>query len=405
MSKKIEMRYGKGKIAFEIPEKNILQIIEPTEVTGVNDADLEIEHAIKNPIGSKLDEIVNSKDRVAIIVPDQTRYSKSIEKIARALLKKLLELGVGKNNIFIIVGQGAHRKPTEKEIAHLLGTIPQEFKVYVHDPLDKNLTFVGRTSYGTEVWVNSLVYNADKKISIGLIAPHPFAGYTGGSKSILPGVCGIKTIKQNHSWLIHSRAKSGLSKGNPVFEDIIEGAKMVGLDFIVNIVVNHKDHIIKAVAGDFIKAHKEGAKISDAIYRAPIKEKADIVIASAGGYPIDSTLQLSMKSLENAILASKDDGVIILATACEEGTGLEIFFPEKDPFQEIIVAPVHEFARAIKIPQFLFLVTELSEGITKKLLLRKAPITEALDWAFLVKGKDAKAIIMPYAWRTEPVIS
>ncbi|GAI32801.1 unnamed protein product, partial [marine sediment metagenome] len=178
---------------------------------------------------------------------------------------------------------------------------------------------------GNKLWVNPIVSEIDFIITTGVIVPHYFAGFSGGRKSILPGICGRKTIETNHAKMVYSDSRAGNLKDNPVHEEMQEAAEKVGVDFNINVVTDENHKIVEIVAGELLTSWQQGVEICKKIYLCPIEKKADVVIASAGGYPKDINVYQAQKALNNAYQAIKPGGTIILTAECLEGYGEATF--------------------------------------------------------------------------------
>jgi Uncharacterized conserved protein len=222
-----------------------------------------------------------------ILVDDWTRPTPAY-KVIKFVLKELKEAEVREDNISFIVARGTHRKPTKTELEDKLGKdIVKKYSVSVHD-CDRDLVFlVYKSSRGTPVWVNRKLVEADVKISIGTVIPHPLAGYGGGAKIILPGVSGRETINYNHSLVYDARVRVGAVDGNPIREDMEEVAEKVGLNFSVNLILDERRRIVKAFCGDFVEAHRECVREYEKIYGVSVDEQADILVL--GSCPRDAT--------------------------------------------------------------------------------------------------------------------
>jgi len=283
--KTIILPYGKEKISITIPQKNLLKICWVKEMPGVKDSIKVIKEAIKHPIGSStIPEIARGKRNAVVICTDISRPTPD-QLLIPPILDELNKSGISDKNIKVIIARGQHRKMTEEEVKEKVGEkVLKRVKVVQHDP-DNNLFYLGKSKRGNELWMNKDVAQADIKISTGNIVFHRYAGYGGGAKSILPGISSRDTIGHNHLYVETGEAALGKTKGNPVREEMEEAAKIIGLDFIVNTVMNDKNEIVKVVAGDPLKAHRTGAEKCKKIYGVKIPEKADIVIASS--HPMD----------------------------------------------------------------------------------------------------------------------
>jgi nickel-dependent lactate racemase len=198
-----------------------------------------------------------------------------------------------------------------------------------HDSRDSdNMVYKGLLPSGGELWVNSLVDWADVVISEGFIEPHFFAGFSGGRKSILPGIASEKTVLANHcsKFIASNNARTGNLKNNPINEDMMYAAKAAKLQFILNVVINGDKSIINAFAGDPVKAHEAGCDFVRKLSSVKARKDADIVITSNGGYPLDQNIYQAVKGMTAAEACVKKDGVIIIAAACNDGHGGEEFY-------------------------------------------------------------------------------
>ena len=240
------------------------------------------------------------------------------------LIEELTSGGIPLSNIKVILGLGIHRGHTEQEKRKLVGDYIFE-NIEVKDSDTSKAELIGKTSAGTPVEVFKGALDSDLLIATGNIEYHYFAGYSGGAKAVMPGICTRNSIQANHRMMLDKRAISGYVGGNPVRKDIEEAGKMVGIDFVFNVILDDNKNIIDAVAGNNNKAWLEGIKRYDKIYSREVERPVDIVIASSGGYPKDINLYQSQKALENIKDIAQPGGVIILITSCNEGFGEDIF--------------------------------------------------------------------------------
>ena len=229
------------------------------------------------------------------------------------VLDDLYAAGVAKDDITVVLALGSHRNHTEDEKRHLVGDRCYE-EVKVVDSNPKDCVHLGNTSHGTPADFDRTVVEADFRICLGNIEFHYFAGYSGGYKALMPGVSTPDAIQVNHSMMVSQDACAGKLEGNPVREDIEEAGAMLGVDYIVNAVLDEHKHIVYAVAGDVVKAHRAGCAYLDRMYRKPIPQRADIVIVSQGGAPKDANLYQTQKALDNSKHAVKKGGNCIFIT-------------------------------------------------------------------------------------------
>jgi nickel-dependent lactate racemase len=409
--------YGKTEVCARIPTRNFLGSIEPKEKSGVADSRVEIERALSQPIGTaRLREIAKAGDKVAIVVDDATRATPSYLMIP-PLLDELNQAGVKDEDVTVIFGCGTHRPVNPEEKEKLIGKEAlQRVKAVNHDPEAEDQVFLGKTSQGTEVKVNKVFAEADVKILAGDINLHYYAGYGGGRKGVLPAVSSAETIQQNHAMLLHPKASTGVLDGNPVHEDMTEAAKLANVNFILNVVTNSKNEVVKAFAGDLEQAFLEGTKLVDEMYKVPIEQRANIVVVSAGGYPHDINLYQATKGIHNSLEAVKRKGVIVLVAECPEGHGNEVFSEWMEKFADLkriereiskrFVLGGHKAYYLTKALQKLsiILVSVMPDcyAVNTFKLRTAAALNDALRDAFELAGKNAKVYVMPHGSTTLP---
>ena len=304
--------YGKTEICARIPTRNYLGSIEPKEKQGVPDPIAEVKKSLNEPIGTtRLAESVESGNKIAIVINDHTRSTPS-HLIVPPLLEELNKAGILDSDIAIIFGCGTHRPPKQEEQKTILGeNILQRIKTTSHDCKAKDHVYLGTTkTHMNKVYANKIFTEADFRILTNNIELHYFAGYGGGRKSVLPAISSEETIQHNHALILHPKAKTGVLEDNPVHEDMVEAAKLAKVGFIVNVVTNSRNEVVRAFAGDLEQAFYEGVKLVDEMYKVPFERRADIVVVSSGGSPHDIDLYQAQKGLENALDTVKRGGVI-----------------------------------------------------------------------------------------------
>lgn len=405
----IELKYGKTITKATIPENfdvNIINANLPNNEITFEEEQKKLEYAINNPIGSdRLKDIAKKGKTAAIMVSDITRPSPS-KKLLPYIIAELKEAGIKNENITIIFGMGIHRSHTKEEQEMLLGSeIYGSIKAI--DSNKDEYVYIGDTKRATPVYLCKTLVNADIKICTGNIEYHYFAGYSGGAKAVMPGAANYKSISNNHKLQLDDRAKSGKIQDNPVREDIDEVGKLLNIDFILNVVLNKDKKILKAFSGDYILAHRQGCEFLDSIYNVKLKERADIVIVSPGGYPKDVNLYQTQKSLDNAKHAIKDGGIIILVAQCKEGFGEKVFeqwikdaqSPEEliDKLRKEFVLGGHKAAAIGQVVKnnSVFIVTDLKDEDAKKVFFKPyKTLQSALD-AAIKQSKNPKILIIP----------
>lgn len=299
------------------------ELIRHREIAPYADELGAVREALRNPIGTPpLRDIVKPGEQVALIVNDITRLTRT-DLLLPPVVDELNAAGVADENIQVIFALGIHRPQTEDERRRILGDdLHFRLRSVDHDAFDDaSLVTIGETSFGNTVEINRRVLDADRVILTGEIIYHLIAGYSGGRKSLVPGVAGARTTTFNHNMIFDPRCRSGVLDGNPAHEDLSEACRMVDPDFLVNVVLSPEGALVKVVAGHYDGAHRVGCHAVDQMLRADLDEPFDMIIASAGGYPLDIDLRQAHKGLENAVQALKHGGSILFYAECSGGSG------------------------------------------------------------------------------------
>ncbi len=327
---RIKLPYGKEHVSFELPDASFIGMIDPPKVHEAENPEQEIRYAISHPFGDKyLEKIIAPEKKIALIVDDGSRPT-PISQILPVLIQKLLECGARKENIKIVVALGSHRYMTEDELRQRVGT-----KIYENYPVinsefqdPEKLVYVGDTEEGAPIMATAEIMNADIRIGIGNLVPHPVMGWGGGGKILYPGVAGEDTVSYFH--LKASLIDENMFGQNTTpIRDMMEGwVDSIGLDFIINTILTPEMKIYRVVAGDYILAHREGVKIGRHVLGSKITEKADVVIVSS--HPADQDFWQSPKAMYGAEPALKGGrgGTMILVSPNYEGIGPHPEYPE-----------------------------------------------------------------------------
>ncbi|WP_298761365.1 nickel-dependent lactate racemase [uncultured Megasphaera sp.] len=320
--------YGKGNQKADIPEDHVLYDLHGPHAEAVEDEEQAVREALRHPIDCQpLDDIIQPSDTVCIVVSDITRLVHT-DRMLPVLVQELNRIGVQDHQITVLVSQGTHRAHTEQENEIVCGSdMVRRLHIVQHDCHDASaLTCVGRTSFGNDVYINSLAAKADKLILTGAVSFHPMAGFGGGRKAVLPGIAGFDTIMRNHSLALsevpgggcHPGCHAGALEGNPFHEDMKEACAMVRPDFFINTVFTPDGDLYEVVAGHWNTAWEKGCRDLLRIGSVPIQKLADVTIASAGGYPKDLNLYQSVKAYMNAVLATRPGGILIFTLECPD---------------------------------------------------------------------------------------
>ena len=344
MATRGKLYYKDQEIFFDLPDNwNLLAQAEPKDAPGVEDLKAEVRRALENPIGTKnLAEMIPSSGKVVLISEDQTRPS-PVGQVMEPLVEMLGELGVEDERIQVVIGRGTHREATAEELETKLGKNNLDrFQVSIHDADDTdNLVLMGMTSRKTPVWINRIVAEAGLRIGVGTMNPHYFAGYGGGAKLILPGVSGRETIAHNHAMVADEKARQGIMDGNPIWEDMLEAARIARLDMKIDLVLNTAKQVNKLFAGEVEQVQRAAVKALLEIYGLEVPKMADITLTS--GYPLEVNLIQSGKAILLANEVTKDCGAIVLLAALSDGAGPGMYETLREkPEPEVIIQWIKE---------------------------------------------------------------
>ncbi len=411
---KLEFGIGTRIEAVEVPEKNLLEVLEPNEVTVERRGIAAVNYALENPIGApKLREILHFGQKIAIITSDITRPMPTAT-VMPSLLDEIYCTGVRPHDITLVFALGSHRPHTEEEKRKLAGERAYK-EINIEDSNPDDCIHMGTTKAGTPVDITRTVAEADVRICLGNIEYHYFAGYSGGAKAIMPGVSTREAIQCNHRFMVDDRACAGNLNDNPIRSDIEEAAAICGIDYILNVVLDEHKKIIYAVAGDVTEAHRAGAAFLDTLFLKKLKQRADIVLVSQGGAPKDLNLYQTQKALDNSKHAVREGGTIILIGSCKEGLGEKTFeeWMTKSQSPEAMIERIgHDFQlgghKAAAIAMVLrkadiILVSDLPDEFVKRIFLKSAhSAQEAFDEVMKKYGTEATVIAMPYGGSTLP---
>lgn len=426
---KIKMPYGQDGFTLDLDDSRIMTVVRAhnPDIPHVSQAQA-VRDAIGAPICSpKLEDILHPGEKVCLIVPDITRLWESTFVSTPLLLDAINRCGIKDEDITILCANGTHRKMTDEEHRKLLGDeIVRRFKIVDHQCEDKDdLKFIGTTSRKTPVYFNRHACEADKIITSCGIVYHFLAGFGGGGKMLLPGIAGGETIQHNHELALNPGFGEGgnpnvhagnISQSNPLRSDINEAAAMLAPCFSLNVVVDDRFHIIQAFAGDWLKAHEEGCRLVAEMDGVPIPEKADLVIASAGGSPKDINLYQGIKLLSNALAAAKPGATVILLAQFPEGFGnsdCEAFIRnytdlkarEKALREKFSIGAYSGFLFAEACEKYnLILVSDMpAKDFANTKCHAVASLDEAMKLAAKFAPTDAKAVVMPHGATTLPI--
>lgn len=324
MQMKCRIDYGGDGLAFDLPDDLNVTIVEPSKGTPIPEPAAAITAAITQPIGTPpLVDIARGRRDATVVISDKTRPV-PYTVVLPPLLRELEAAGLERSAIEILVATGLHRANTAAELADMVGAdIVAAYRIRNHDARDASAhRHVGRTTGGTEAWIDRGFLDADLKIVTGLIEPHLMAGYSGGRKAVAPGLAAVDTMRSLHGAnMLEGNIGPGILDDNPFHADLLEIARMVGPDFLVDVTVDRERRLTGVFAGDIVQAHAAGVRFVEPHVHVSLPQAADIVITSAGGHPLDATFYQAIKGLTASLNIVRRGGTIILAAALDEGIG------------------------------------------------------------------------------------
>ena len=411
-----ELGFGAGVQKLTVPDRNLLDVLTQNDVSVGLTGEKEVRRALASPIGTpRLRDIVKKGETVAVVTSDVTRPMPSAV-VLPAVLEELDAAGVDRRDVTVVFGLGSHRHQTEAEMRRLVGDAVFDSVRCVDSDVD-DCVHMGDTSFGTPVDIFRPVAEADRRILLGNIEYHYFAGYSGGAKALMPGVSTRAAIQANHARMVEETSRAGNLDTNALRADIEEAGRLCGADFILNVVLSEHKEIIRAVAGDMVAAHRAGCAFLDTLYLKKIPARADIVVTSQGGAPKDLNLYQTQKALDNAKHAVKKGGTVIVVGSCREGIGERVFeeWIQAAPDAHSMIDRVkrdfqlggHKAAAIAMVLENadIVLVSEMPEETVRAAFLTPArSAQEALDAALQKYGEDATVIVMPHGGSTLPTV-
>lgn len=418
---KVDLAYGRGRLAIDVPDHAV--VITPQVLPGLAGEHAAFHTAVREPIAAApLSTLATPESTVAIVIADITRPSPS-ERLVPWIMGELAH--VPRENFVIINGTGSHRANTREELVKMLGEdVVNSVRVINHDAFDDaTLTYLGRTSYGGEVWVNNDYLQADVRIVTGFVEPHFFAGFSGGPKGIVPALAGIKTIMHLHNAQMIGDPRSTWAQldNNPVQGEIREAVAMAPPDFMVNVAVNARRDITAVWAGHYLTAHEVGCGFVMDHAMRPVDDLFDIVISTNSGYPLDQNLYQAVKGMSAAARIVKPGGAIIMLAECSDG------LPAHGNYKELLQMrrTPHELLDMIEGPGFamydqwqaqsqalvqrkasVYLYSSLPSDIVEKAMLTPVDDVETVLATLLERyGPDARIAVLPEGPQTVPYVA
>ena len=336
MKKEYKFRYGNTAVSLPVEENRVIGVIEGNEIEPIKDIRGALLGALDAPIDSlPLSDVASKASSIVIVVSDMTRYWMRQDIIVPLIVEYLVDkCGKSYSDLEIVIATGTHVGGSEEDLRTLVTSdIFDKVKTVNHDCRSDDLVYLGTTSYGTPVKINKDAAEADLVICLGAATYHVMAGFGGGRKSILPGISALETIKHNHAYslapdkfITNPEIGNGVLDGNPLNEDMLEAAAMMRNLFMITLVTDAEFRLASIFAGHWRTSWERACDDVRRIYTVPIKEKADVVITSCGGFPKDESLYQGTKAVDNVISALKDGGTLILLLEGRNGGGSPDYF-------------------------------------------------------------------------------
>lgn len=416
------MRYGVGigtrTQEFELPEQDVIEVMHANRVAFSQVGANVVRESLRHPIGSApLGSLVHPGQSVCVITSDVTRPLPTAT-VLPPVMDELHAAGIADKDVLVAIALGSHRPQTEGELRKILGDYYGRVRVLNGD--SKGLAHFGTTSHGTPVDILEEVAAADVRIALGNVEYHYFAGYSGGAKAIMPGVSTFEAIQANHSLMLDPAAHAGNAE-SPVRLDLEEACRMVGLDFIVNVVLDEEKRIVYCACGDFVKAQRDACVQLDRLYGCELHEMADIVVVSQGGAPKDLNLYQLQKALDNAKHPVRDGGTIVLVGSCSEGLGqptFERWMREANTPGDVVRHLHRHFElgghKAAAVAQILqradvYLVSDMPDDLVRDCLMTpfsqvQDAVNSAMEHQRKHLGREPRVLIMPHGGSTLPLM-
>jgi len=412
---RITLDYDREGLDVDVPDENRIAVLRMPDVRPMGDGRSGVASALEVAAGTApLVEVARGRKNACVVISDVTRPVPN-DKLLPPILADLQRAGIPRYEITILIATGLHRPNEGAELEEMVGReLPKQYRFVNHVARARDThEYLGETEHGLPIWVDKTYAQADLKITTGMIEPHLMAGYSGGRKSILPGIAAAETIMAWHTprFIESPAATSGVLEGNPVHESATAFANRVGIDFIVNVVLNPQRQIIGAFAGDMEESFLEGCQFVDDIVKQPLPALADIVVTSSAGYPLDTTFYQAIKGLTGALPAVRRGGTIIMAAGLRQGVGgpefTEQIFSIKslDAFMESIPPggpaeidqwQTEELAKVKRHADVMLYSDGIPRSLQSRLFVEPVESVEAgIERARCRLGRDAKIVVIP----------
>lgn len=412
---KVKLEYGTTGLLVDLPQERVAGVLTLRPHPPLPDPEAAIQAALRSPIGTPpLLKLARGRRSACVVISDITRPVPN-KKLLPPLLSTLLEAGIPRERITILIATGTHRPNEGAELIEMVGErIARDYRIVNHVARDAaSHRFLGTAPHGTPVHVDRTFLEAQLKVSVALIEPHFMAGYSGGRKNICPGVCSMETVRVWHGprFIGHPNSESGRLDGNPVHEDAVAAARMAGLDFILDVALDSQRRLTGVFAGEMEAAWRAGVAHVAGVVEASLPEPVEVVVTTCAGYPLDLTFYQAVKGMVGALPIVKQGGTILIAARCAEGIGSPDFTTillENDDLEAFVARTydddffvpdqweAHELAKALRRAEVLFYTEGIDPATLSRCFVTPVPsVEEGLARALHRHGPGARIAVIP----------
>jgi nickel-dependent lactate racemase len=411
---RIRLEYGRTGLEVDVPEERLAGVLTLRPHAPLADPDAAIAAALAHPIGTPpLAELARGRRSACVVISDITRPVPN-KKLLPPLLATLEGAGIPRDRTTILIATGTHRPNEGEELIGMVGErIARDYRILNHVARDaESHRFLGYAPHGTPVHVDRTFLEAELKISAALIEPHFMAGYSGGRKSVCPGICSMETVRVWHGprFIGHPNSDNGRLEGNPVHEDGMAAARMAGLDFILDVALDAERRLTGVFAGELEAAWMAGVRHVAQVVEAAC-EPVDVVLTTCAGYPLDLTLYQAVKGMVGALPIVREGGTILIASACAEGIGSPDFtriLLEHDDLEAFVARTyddaffvpdqweAHELAKAVRRAEVLCYSEGIDPDTLSRCFVTPVPsVAAGLERALAKHGPHARVAVIP----------
>jgi nickel-dependent lactate racemase len=413
---RVAVDYGRSQLELVLPDARVarVDVLEKRAVPPLPDAAAAVRAALAAPVSAPaLRELARGRRDAVIVISDHTRPVPNAVLLP-PILEALAEAGIPESAIHVLVATGLHRPSTPRELDAMLGDdLARRLRVVQHDARDADAhADLGTAVHGIPIQIDRFYLERDLKILTGLIEPHLMAGYSGGRKAVCPGLAAVATIRAAHGpALLEGRVGPGLVEGNPLHEALLEVLARAGGDFLVDVALDRQRRIAGVFAGDPVAAHARGMAFVAGESLASLDAPADLVVASAGGHPLDATFYQAIKGIAAASQIVRPGGVILLLASLSEGIGSPSFEKllresespeafelrlEDDAFFAVDQWMVQHLCQARRRARVLVYTDGLAPGAAGELLVEVASDpAQAVERALALAGPRPRVAVLP----------